>query len=260
MKLFARIAAIVVCFILLIAGVGAYWVSRQHVTPIIMYHRVDYVTPTEPNVTSPENFRMQMEYLKRKGFEVINLGELVESIRTGVSVPRNQVVITFDDGSKDNYTHAFPILKEYGYQATIFIPYEHIDLDDFLSESQVREMMASGIDFESHSLTHAYMPPLTEEQLRREILESKQLLEQRLGKTIDFFAYPVGGFTPAIKEMVKQAGYKAACTTNRGTVRGNNDVYELKRVRFSDKDNKDHILWMKLTGYYNLFRSVKKPY
>ena len=95
---------------------------------------------------------------------------------------------------------------------------------------------------------------------RTEIVDSKRRLEEEIGVRVAHFAYPTGGFDEEIKEMVKQAGYDSACTTNRGYDRFNRDLYELKRVRFSDQDNRVDYLWMKLTGFYNLFRQAKNPY
>jgi peptidoglycan/xylan/chitin deacetylase (PgdA/CDA1 family) len=260
MNLFKRISLSVLCFILLSAGAFAFWLSQKHTVPIIMYHRVNYTEKPQQSITSPENFRWQMEYIKKHGYQVIRLADLVQAQKTGKRLPKKSVVISFDDGTEDNYTYAFPILKEYGFPAIIFIPFKHVDLNDFLKTAQIKEMLAAGIDFGSHAYHHAYLPDLPLDQQKLEIFESKHALEKTFGIPIDYFAYPVGGFMPQTKQMVIEAGYKAACTTNRGEDKGNQDLYELKRIRFSDKDNKNYILWMKLTGYYNLFRKKTNAY
>jgi len=121
-------------------------------------------------------------------------------------------------------------------------------------------MIEQDIDIGSHTRHHAYLPELSRKEQEDEIKKSKWKLERNLGKRIEYFSYPIGGFSELIKKLVKEAGYKGACATNRGYDRLNKDVFELNRVRFSDNDNRDDILWIKLSGYYNLFREARKPY
>ena len=93
-----------------------------------------------------------------------------------------------------------------------------------------------------------------------EIVTSKKILEENLGIEIKYFAYPIGGFNSFIKKVIKANNYKGACATNRGYDKSNKDVFELNRIRFSNKDNSDLILRVKLSGYYNLFRKSKNPF
>ena len=87
----------------------------------------------------------------------------------------------------------------------------------------------------------------------------KKMIEDHLGHSIDYFAYPTGGFTQEVKGIVKAGGYKAAVTTNRGKDRFNIDLYELKRIHMNESDDtySGFVLWSKLSGYYNLFRHFK---
>ena len=103
--------------------------------------------------------------------------------------------------------------------------------------------------------SHAYLPGVLPDQQHEEILKSKEFLERKIGRSVDYFSYPVGGFNKQIIEFVQRAGYQAAFTTNRGYNRYNKDVYSLKRIRLSDKDNSDMILWFKLSGFYNFLRA-----
>ena len=236
------------------------WLPGRYVVPIIMYHQVTYTEHPQTNWVSPENFEWQMTYLKEHNYDVIPLGELVEAVEEGRSLPRKTAVITFDDGYENNYTQAFKVLKEYGFPATIFVPSDKVGTKGRLTWEQIKEMIASGIDIGSHTRIELYLPDAFVEVQRQEIEMSKNILEQNLGITVDHFAYPIGGFSEEIKEIVKRAGYKSACATNRGYDRFNKDVFELNRIRFSDKDNRKDYLWMKLSGYYNLFRKAKNPY
>jgi peptidoglycan/xylan/chitin deacetylase (PgdA/CDA1 family) len=252
-----------IVFLAVVACVWALWVPNKYVVPVVMYHKVELGKTFAPDAVSPENFRWQCAYLKKRGYRVIPLDQLVSMIRDGVAarqLPRKTVVITFDDGYENNFTDAFPILKEFGYSAIFFMPIEVIGIKGYMSWEQIQEMMKTGMQFGSHSMRHLILPSLSAVEQREGIFESKRVLQQRLGFPIDYFAYPIGGFNDEIKRMVQQAGYKGALTTNRGKDRWERDVFEIKRIRLSDRDNSDFILWWKLNGYYNFFRKLKNPY
>lgn len=248
-----------ILFVIILSGF-LFWLSGHYVVPIIMYHHVDITEELKPNIVSPQNFERQMAYLKDHRYRVLSFNELVELTQNNEPLPRKSVVITFDDAYENNYTHAFKILKKYGYPAIIFTPSDLIGQEGHLSWTQIKEMAQNGIAFGSHTRHHAYLPDLSAEKQRDEIAESKRILEEGLGVAVDYFAYPIGGFSEPIKQIVKEAGYKGAAATNRGYDRFNKDVFELNRVRFSDKDDRNDYLWIKLSGYYNLFRAAKKPY
>ena len=201
-----------------------------------------------------------MAYLKKHRFNVLPLSTLVQIIKQGKPLPRKSVVITFDDGYDDNYQHAFPVLKKYGFPATIFVITDVVNDEGYLTTAQMKEMMAQGIEIGSHTRRHVYLPGILGKALVEEIQGSKGWLEEELGVTIKNFVYPAGGFNEDAKRIVQQSGYESACTTNRGYERFNRDVYELKRVRFSEQDDRIDYLWMKLSGFYNLFRKSKDPY
>ncbi|OGX24947.1 MAG: hypothetical protein A2787_01165 [Omnitrophica WOR_2 bacterium RIFCSPHIGHO2_01_FULL_48_9] len=245
----------------LLVGGLLLWTSQRYVVPIVMYHSIQDTAQLQLQnavTTSPKFFRYHLDFLKKNKYNVITVDELVSGIQAGKHFPRRTVVITFDDGFLDNYTQAFPILKEYRYPAAMFVIAKYIGKKEHVRWNQVVEMVQSGlITIGSHSYTHAYLPEIPPEQQSEEIVKSKEVLEARIGRPVDYFTYPVGGFNAQISELTAQAGYKGAFTTNRGYNRYNKNVYALKRIRLSDKDNSDTILWFKLSGFYNLFRSEK---
>lgn len=261
MKIFQRI--IIVCvFLGVIAAAYGLELKDKYVVPILMYHRVlpdENREQDRPNVVSVDNFRYQIQFLKKNGYHVISLDELVSAIAQRRQLPRNSVVLTFDDGAEDNYAYAFPVLKEHGFSATFFISPQLIGKKGYLTWGKVKEMDQQGMGFGSHTLAHAYLPALSANEQKREIHASKKIIEGKLRHPVNNFCYPSGGFTPLAKEEVREAGYLSACTTNRGYDRFNRDVYELKRIRIGDKDVTPFFLWVKLSGYYNLFRSLKNP-
>ena len=244
--------------VLFLSALGV-WLSEHYVTPILMYHIVDDTPKPEPNWVKPELFDHQMAYLKKNRYKVISLQEYVDAVKEQKRLPRRSVVITFDDGYEDNYRNAFPILKKYNFPATIFLVSSWVDTKGFLTVAQIHEMHSAGIDFGAHSRTHPHLPSLSNEEQEKEIVLSKKELEEKLGRPIKLMAYPFGGHNEQIKQIVKNSGYDAAVTTNRGFSRFQEDRYALKRIRLSDKDNKDYILWMKFLGYYNLLRKPRSP-
>ena len=260
LKTFFKILSITIgLFAVTLLCFWAFWLSPRYVVPIMMYHQVEPIDHHEANWVTPEIFEQHMSFLYKHKYNVITLNELVTLIQKGDKLARNTVVITFDDGYKNNYTYAFPVLKKYEFPATIFMPAEKVGQADRLNYKQIQEMLAHEIDLGSHTLTEAYLPDLPPEQQKDEIVKSKIVLSELFDHDIEILAYPIGGFNGRIKKMVQQAGYIAACTTNRGSDRLNRDVYELNRIRFSGRDDSFFVLWSKLSGYYNLFRKMKSP-
>ncbi len=255
-----KIFIILIVFIFFIGSCFLLWVSNNYVVPIMMYHNVDNTHYSEGNWITPENFERHMIYLKEHGYNVISLDELVTAIKEKQHISRKTVVITFDDGFENNYTNAYPILKQYGFPATMFIPSDLVNTKGRLTWEEIKEMAKHGVDIGSHGRVGEYLPSFSKKRQRDEIFTSKRILEDKLGRKISYFAYPIGGFTQDIKKMLVSAGYKGACTTNRGFDKKNLDVFELNRIKFSNKDNSDIILWAKLSGYYNLFRGYRAPF
>jgi peptidoglycan/xylan/chitin deacetylase (PgdA/CDA1 family) len=135
---------IVVAIILLLSCFFLFWLPEKYTVPVIMFHQVEKIDNREPNWVSPENFEFQMAFLKKNGFKVISLDQLVEAIKAGKKLSRKSVVLTFDDGYENNYTNAYPILKKYGYTATIFLISDLIDTKGYVTSKEVEEMYAGG--------------------------------------------------------------------------------------------------------------------
>jgi len=252
----------IILFIFLVFSTSGFllYVSNHYVVPILMYHNIENDKPEECNWTSPALFEWHLQYINKHGYRVVALDGLVSAQLAEKLPSRNTLVITFDDGHINNYTDAFPLLKKYDFPAIMFIPSDRIGTEGHMAWEQIREMADYGIEIGSHGRTGGYLPDFSDNRKWDEINESKKLLEEKLGIEIKYFAYPLGGFSPEIKEMIKKAGYKGAVATNRGFDRDNKDVFELNRVRLSNKDIKEIYLWSKFSGYYNLFRESKNPF
>ncbi len=219
--------------------------------PVLLYHKIDLPTADvkiRGAFTYPRKFEKQISYLKKKGFEFYTAGELIDFYLERGEFPKKSVVVTFDDGWKDNYTNAFSILKKYGAKATIFlvpscvgkttdkVTAEGEAKREHLAESDILEMSKSGVfEFASHSFNHKLFHQISEKEIEFEVTESKKFIENLTQKECATFAYPAGFFTDFAKEAIKRAGYKAAFTTIYGA-ENKTDVFELNRIEILRRD------------------------
>ena len=207
--------------------------------PILTYHSLD----DSGSVISmpPQKFREQMLALAAHRFTGIRFDELAEAWKGRGTLPERPVVLTFDDAFSNVLEHAAPVLSGLGFRATIFAvagqcgrfndwPQESgIPRLPLLSFADLAQLVDRGFEIGGHSLTHAPLSELTPESARREIVESQQILEDRIGTAVATFAYPFGLVTPAAVEIVRQH-YRAACSTRLATARRCDDRHLLPRI------------------------------
>jgi len=237
--------------------------NSQYVVPILMYHSVDAdAQPENRLAVTADTFERQIHFLKVHNYNVISLEELVVLIREGDQIPAKTVVITLDDGYKDNFTYAFPILEKYQIPATLFIITNEVGRpqDDRLSWGQIQEMQDSGlIFFGSHCVGPEPLINIeSEEELIYQIFASKKILEERLGRQVNLFSYPEGFFDDKIKALVVQAGYKGAVATNPGPDYPDDDPFALKRLRISENAANLFVFAVESSGYYTFMKEWKK--
>ncbi len=206
--------------------------------PILLYH---YIVPTQEyhNMCfgserifsiSQDKFKEQMDYLSQEGYNSISLDNLVNYIAKKVSLPPKPIIVTFDDGSLSNYTLAYPILKKLGFVATFFITTDWIGRPNQLIWEHIKEMDYGGMDFGSHGVTHRHLSELDPKEITFELKRSKEVLEQNLGKQINFLSIPGGYYSKKIKEIAKRIGYMAVCTSKWGINREKSDLFSLRRL------------------------------
>lgn len=201
--------------------------------PVIMYHSIDYEAGNELRIPK-ETFREQMKYLKDNGYTTLTFDELYSFMTNNKPVPEKSVVLTFDDGYKDNYDNAYPILKEYGFNATIFVITNCIDKDKaFLTSKQLNEMEKNGIDIESHTLNHDKLDRLSYDKQVETLKGSKDYLEKLLNKKIKYIGYPYGEYNNNTIKSAKDTGYNMAFTTESGWANKQQGIYTLHRVYIS---------------------------
>ncbi|MBF0619093.1 MAG: polysaccharide deacetylase family protein [Candidatus Omnitrophica bacterium] len=241
--------------VLVLAGMYFFWFSPRYTVPVLTYHSFDVSGIADMLLSvTPSRFEQQMAFLKKHGYQVVSFNEVAEGLKAGKQFAHNTVAITIDDGYQNNYEYAYPVLKKYGFPAIIFVATDVMSL----SWDEIKEMAANGIAFGGHTRHHVYLPGIDDKNvLWDEIDGSKKALEAH-GLAAKYFCYPIGGFTTEVKALVQKAGYKAACTTNRGRdPRNREDAYEINRVSIRNSDN-PFIFWAKLSGYYNVFRARKE--
>ena len=249
--------------ILLAIFLSINFVRQKYVAPIIMYHAVFPDAPSENRLAvSTKSFQRQMSFLKKHKYNVIPLEELVELIRVKAKIPPKTIAITFDDGYRNFYQYAFPVLKEYSLPATMFIIINEVGRpqNDRLSWNEIMAMQDSGIiTFGSHTLGPGPLINIKPEQeLRRQIFDSKKVLEAKLGRAVNLFSYPEGRFTCHIRQLVIDSGYKAAVATNPGLRFPDEDIFALKRLRISSTSDNLFVFWIETSGYYNFIREKRQ--
>lgn len=233
------------------------FVKQKYVPPILMYHSVNpNALPENRLAVSVRAFQRQMDFLKRNHYNVLPLEDLANLIKENKGIPNHTCAITLDDGYRDNYIYAFPILKRYELPATMFIIVNEVGRQDRLSWDQIKTMQDSGIiTFGSHSLGPEPLKNIeSEQELRAQIFDSKKILEEKLGHKINLFSYPEGGFNPKIRQLVRDAGYKASVATSPGKKFANNDIFALKRLRISSTSDNLFVFWIETSGFYTFIK------
>ena len=120
-------------------------------------------------------------------------------------------------------------------------------------------MASDGMVVGNHTMNHSYLPLVAEDRLTEELVDSKRVLEERIGRPVRLLSYPMGGFTTQVQARLKDAGYLAACTTNRAASLKQIDRFALRRIKITERDEHPLSLWVKVSGYYDVFRRLKQP-
>lgn len=197
--------------------------------PILMYHSIS--SGNSLRVPKSE-FASHMKWLKDNDYVTLSPEEAYRVFTTNSMPSKKSVLITFDDGYTDNYTKAFPILKQYGMKATIFMIEQSIGRPNHLTDEQMDEMMAHGISIESHTIHHLELNRLSKRQ-EEELKGSKAFFDQRFSQRTRMVSYPVGRYNEETLKLAKEAGYQMAVTTEPGHAKKEQGMMSLHRVRIS---------------------------
>lgn len=241
--------------------------GQRRFLPVLMYHSISNhkeagVHPYYRIATSPERFKEQMIALYEAGYTIVGLNAgmkwFMESERD-----EKVVVVTFDDGYRDFYSNAAPLLIQLGCSATMFLPTsligktrQYFKDHSCMTWSEVRELHGLGIEFGSHTVSHPKLWKLTRDELIQEVQDSKRHIEDQLGNRINTFAYPYA--FPSFNEMYKRLifellewkGYRYAVTTNIGRMFDGNHCYQIPRLPVNELDD-PKLLLAKVEGAYD---------
>ena len=187
-------------------------------TPILMYHEVtDYpeklksTKMIDPEYSLPtRKFEEQMAYLYEKGYDVLSIDDIVRA-QTRDS---KTCAITFDDGYIGNFNYAYPILKKYGYSATLFISTKYVSLlEQWMNWGQLRELASRGFSIQSHTATHPALEELEDKDIFYELSESKKIIEGEIGKDVKYLSLPFGSYKRNVTSIAREVGYAGVLTS-----------------------------------------------
>ncbi|WP_088281387.1 polysaccharide deacetylase family protein [Ideonella sp. A 288] len=219
--------------------------DRVQTVPILCYHR--FGTGNSKMIISPARFASQLEWLSRNGYHVVRLADVQGFLSGQQPLPPKSVVITIDDGYESVHRHAFPLLRQYGFPATLFVYSDFIGAGDALRWPQLQEMASSGlVDIQSHSKSHRNLierlPVETEDRYRAnldaEMTVPRDVLQRRLtGVKIRHMAYPFGDANATVVDSAARNGYELAATVVPGGNAFNAQPLLLRRTMiFGDLD------------------------
>ena len=205
-------------------NIGGLYEDGIQVVPILCYHRFGKTCKSNLCI-SERTFIKQVEYLKKNGYHTIHLSNLMDFLNYKTAIPSKSVVITLDDGYRSIYDFAYPLLKRYGYTATLFIYTDFIEASrNALTWRQLRELKTAGFEIGSHSISHADLTkklPHENDQtfwnrITQELITSKKIIDRKLNQDTQFFAYPYGNYNQQILDLFPKAGYKLGLTIRNG--------------------------------------------
>jgi peptidoglycan/xylan/chitin deacetylase (PgdA/CDA1 family) len=239
--------------------------------PVLMYHKIpDQPLHSRHRIFVPKAvFGRHLHFFRKQGFVPITF-KTYDAYRSGKlplnTFPAKPIFLTFDDAYLDNYTNAWPLLKEYGFKATIFSLGDETHRDNFwdvrqgekseplMNTAQKLEMQAYGIEFGAHTLNHPVLTELPEEEVRHELTQSKQNLEAQLGTEVIAFAYPYGRLNLQVKQWTADAGYRYAVAVDSGGLHLEDDCLEIFRVYVFPEDEAPQLRKKTASWYRRYFR------
>ena len=211
---------------------------REVRVPILMYH---YASAPPPGAdiyrqdlsVTPALFRSHLLALADAGYTTISAYELVAHLEQGAPLPGKPVILTFDDGYRDNYENAFPLLQEFGMTAMFFVVTDYMDAGNpvYLSWDMAREMQAAGMYIESHGRDHTSLRNRNDDFLIWQALGSAETIEHELGVRPRFITYPFGNYDRNTIRIFESAGFWGGVTIRGGATHTNDDRFQLRRVR-----------------------------
>jgi peptidoglycan/xylan/chitin deacetylase (PgdA/CDA1 family) len=209
--------------------------------PILMYHRINVVTPSTPAASRgltvhPADFERQMLWLKRHGYRTVTQREVFDALFRGRPLGPRPILITFDDGYRDVFFRASPVLERLGFRATAYVISGRVSAGDpsFLTRALLHGLEDRGIEVASHTVHHRDLTRLSTRDAFAELVQSRRTLERELGHPVQWLAYPFGRFDARVEMLARRAGYVLATTTQLGVRQSARAPLALRRLRVLD--------------------------
>lgn len=225
---------------------------------VLMYHRVGAARNAweERYAIEPQRFAAHLSALEAAGMRAVAASALVAWLEGGSPLPDGAIVLTFDDGFRGVGEHAHPLLQRLGWPYTVFLVSGLIGGDDawtrganpdgathpLLGVQEILAMQRDGVSFQSHTRSHASLPGLDDERLAIELAGSRAELSELLGRPVDLLAYPFGHVDERVQAAARQAGYRAAFSTQPGFNRRDVDRHRIRRIDVYGTDTPDMLL------------------
>lgn len=232
---------------------------------VLMYHRIvddESLCRDHWTCIHVQDFRRQLEFLDRWGFTAITIDDFRLFQKNRLNLPRKPVIISFDDGYLDTYQYAFPLLREFGMKAIVFVLGDRsVTSNDWdkevpgiletplMDRDQILDMHASGFEIGAHTMTHPNLTMIPTDEALYEIEASKDSLEDLLDVPVRSFSYPYGYLNETVKEIVRQVGFEIAYSVSSGPAMFSKDIYETRRTTIYGK-----------TGLTNFAMKMMVPY
>ncbi|HEX2084772.1 MAG TPA: polysaccharide deacetylase family protein [Solirubrobacteraceae bacterium] len=232
----SRAAAAVAAAALVAAGPAAPAAGAERDTPVpvLVYHHVARAPATARNpalYVPPRLFARHVAALHRAGYTAVTLGRAWRHWNEGAALPPKPVVLSFDDGYRDQYRNAARTLRARRWPGVLNLWVERLGAPGGLSRAEVQRMLRDGWEVGAHSMTHADLTTVAPEDLEQEVAGSRAALRRAFpGEPVDFFCYPYGRFAPAVEAAVRAAGFLGATTTRRGAAEPRDGPYALDRI------------------------------
>jgi peptidoglycan/xylan/chitin deacetylase (PgdA/CDA1 family) len=203
--------------------------------PILVFHHIK--TPSRFLGKLAKNFFIDsdqfekiLQDLLKNNYQVVFVSEMADYIRKGDKLPTNIIAITFDDGSEDFYTNAYPILAKYNIKSSVY-PIVGAHTENFLSAEQIIELDKSGlVEFGSHTWSHQYLTRLKKEDQHRELKSGKDYLEKLLNKKIETLCYPFGLYDKELEQMAMGLGFTIGLKYNYSFWQAPANLMEMSRL------------------------------
>lgn len=228
-----RLAAAAALVALLAGAAPAAAAERDTPVPILLYHRVKAPPPGESQAlyVPPRLFARQLRALDRAGYTAVTMRQARAHWSGGKRLPKRPVVLTFDDGFHDQYSHAARLLRARDWPGVLYLPVGRLGENGALTKRQIRRMLRDGWELGAHSLSHADLTTVDAEQLEAEVAGSREALRRDFPNApVETFAYPYGRFDATVVAAVRKAGFADATTTQRGAASPADGMFRLRRI------------------------------